>query len=363
MSTESVTEEPSSTPPETESPSSGAPVPSVSENREAIPMVTRLKYTVLPASRFDPTRDLGNGQYEGVMTQDTPGMVFGITPFICGKVDKERTYEFKDKAFWEGQLAALTLQQSKQPTPNPSIAMAIDKVALMLATNKLWLADLFSEAGISDLSGSWASAFSTSLDEFPTYVEPSQQIGGLPYVLKQIRWDARLPYLQPKQIEVTIGMYPKFRMNETPVEDKLVFEDGATLRNRQARELELNKRIVDMGKLVVDLERIVSLLALPQTEETLRDLEAYNPQYVKHPDLVGMIASQRDAIENANREAASLLSLRFGVLSKLMGHANVTGTIKQLCMAGFKLLTLHDPEWAGLSLATMDALFQLPDVS
>lgn len=334
----------------------------MSEIRQALPYVSRIKYTVRTSTRLDPIRDLEDGRTLMAVNADLPGLVIVVVPFLTPTLPMDpEIYEFKRKSFYQDELAALKAIES----PSEEQLKAIQIVENLLETHKLWEEDLLEKAGIENLSQEWAPAFSEALDEFPEWKEPETQIGGLPVSIYQNRWDAQLPWVGEKKIEVTIGAYKNNDLRLKPTEQVLIFEDGATKRRREAELASIQKDLEATTKVIALLPEIDALRKSTTTEnKTL--LEA---RYSEYPVLRGQkdldefkaLLENQKTMQTQNLER--LQSATYGSLPKILSNSKVLASSQKIVFAGLASLKESNPFYANLDMALVASRYSLPDVS
>lgn len=332
----------------------------MSEVRDGMPYVSRLKYTIRATGRLDPVRELEDGRTMYQRAVDLPGLMITVTPYLPGGLQaKDSNYEFKSKAFWEAQLATL----NAKPELNAQDLRAVQLVQNLLATNKLWFEDVLVASGLGDLEAMWAQAFSDSLDGFPTWKEPATRAGGLPIYIPQLQWDATIPWVGNRQVEVKMGLFRKADFSDEPVQTSLLFEDGASKRARQQQIDSLANAIVQRNLDITGVDRIITLLAATQTPEVAAELATFNPQLVNNPDLASVRKSMVSDRDNVVRSKTEMESKSFGSLIELLSHEAVMNSVQALIMGAFTVLKQQDPDWTDVDLQAVAANFALPDLT
>lgn len=332
----------------------------MSEVRDGMPYVSRLKYTIRNTSKLDFVRELEDGRSVYQRGVDLPGLLITVTPYLAsGLQAADSSYEFKSKAFWEAQLAGL--QAIEAPTTQDT--RAIQLVENLLATNKLWLEDVLMAAGIADLESAWGQAFSDSLDGFPQWAEPAQRLGGLPIRISQLQWDVKIPWEGLRQVEVKMGIFRKADFSDEPKQTSLVFEDGESKRARQRQVDDMTAAISRTNADIVGIERVIELLAASPTPESQAELATFNQQIVNNPDLPAYLASVKSDRDNRIRVRDELANKTFGDLATLIAHPSAGSTTMGLVMGAFSVLKVEDEDWTDVDLAVLQAAFALPDLT
>lgn len=341
------------------------------EVRQALPYVSHLK--IVKRANLQPVtvKDQQGNDVPALM-QNQPSIQVEITMYIVS-VDTTTTpptvltekafstpYIFNSKLF----LLKILADINKIANPSPQLLDNKKMVEDRLADEKLWLEDILEKAGIPTLEGLWSDAFSDSLDQFPMWKESAAIISGVKVYSRQLEWDARLSYENPKSVTVTMGIYSTKECEEMQPERKtLTFEDGPSKRQREAQLSQLNTVISDRTAAIAAIDAIKVAKALPAGQERTNTLAQYNQQLVNHADLDGLRAQTAQELEGYKAQKSQASSVTYGSIAELVSVPSIANSMKPLVVDGI-IATLKGilPEWSDLDMEVVGARFALPSV-
>lgn len=291
---------------------------------------------------------------------DYPGVVAEITPYVGELPMPTVVFEFRQKQFmqdWLDNLNALTSKTQEDERGITAIQEMLNK------PNAVWLEDVLAVAEIEDLEATFEAAYDDALNEFPELAATEGTFSGIPYDLRPLQWDAKLPWNGEKAITLKSGFFESGSSDESRhviIESK--FEAGETKRTRLSNLASKALRIADEQKTLDGLNRIKQLKAGPQTPEVLEELAGYNPELVAKESLDDEINLQTQQIASLQREKSDLERVSYGTLADLLANASVADVVKKLSAGIFATLKQKVPAWANLDLAFVASKYSLPPV-
>ena len=201
-----------------------------------------------PTNVWKPEGYNQQGQEVGRVNTELPGIEVEVTPYITGSDVKgpASQHRFPGKKFLQDGLAELKAIEN----PNAQVTQAISNLETTLSEpGVIWAEDVLSAAQLGSLENLWDDIFSDALDQFPTWKEPEALTPGSKLALKQMQWDARLPYESAKLLQLRVGMYRTKKVDGVLVEvgeptvKGLDFEDAATKAQRIGYNNQIQSRI------------------------------------------------------------------------------------------------------------------------
>lgn len=299
------------------------------ELRSALPYVSHLKVTKRPTNKWVPTGRRSAEGDEYVQDRDLPGIECEITPYVISVVGTEENprevsvkgpatqFRFPSKAFLEAGLASLEALPVKTEQDTQAIAALTATIA---RTNVIWVEDVLAAVGLPGLDDLWATVYSDALDEFPTWRESENPVQGIPLVIKEMQWDARIPSESAKSIQLKIGVYPGKRVVvdgvETVVADEsrtpelytLNFEDAQTKQQRLNRDTQIQQRITALTAQIPTLE------AGPEKAQAQAELDRFTQEQaqratIEQGELLSLVSNPS--------VASSLPALIMGIVGAL----------------------------------------------
>jgi len=224
-------------------------------------------------------------------------------------------FRFPSKMFFETALAELQALPVKTEQESSAIT---NLEATIARTDVIWVESVLMAAGLPTLDSLWKDVYSDALDEFPTWKEPEKPVNGIPLFIKEMQWDARIPYESAKSIQLKIGVFNNDEGLGVPMLHTLNFEDEQTKKQRLA----VNKQIEDrIAQLTAQLE------SLTGTQKT--QAEAEIERFTKELE-------QRQAVEQ-------------GVLLDLVSNPSVQSSMPAL------LLALIGAAYPGIDMAEVQS--------
>lgn len=293
------------------------------EVRSALPYVSHLRVTKRPTRKWEPT-GYQNQNGEDLYRQgvDLPGIECEVTPYMGSVKGPASTYRFPLKAFFETALAELQSLPQKNDQVNAAIA---NLQATIANTDTIWAESILLAGGLPTLSALWQDVFSDALDEFTEWSEPETASGGIPLYVREMQWEARIPYESAKSITLKVGLFNNDQDSGDPALYTLSFEDASTRAQREKYSTQLQQRIDQLTA------EIAALPAGPSESRTQKEQELSRYQSEK---------AQRDAVEN-------------GLMSDLLANASVQQSLPTLLLA--ILGSLRAVYWPDLDMATVQA--------
>lgn len=222
------------------------------ELRSALPYVSHLRVTKRPTQNWMPSgyqNKEGQDLYQQVM--DLPGIECEITPYMGTVKGPATQYKFPSKAFFENALADLQALPTKTEQDNSAIT---NIEATLAREDVVWVETVLMAGGLPTLEVLWNDVFSDALEEFPTWKEPEEAVGGIPLFIKEMQWDARIPFESSKSIQLKIGLYNNDEAKGVPVIHTLNFEDGQTKTQRLAYIAQIEERIAALTTQIAGME-------------------------------------------------------------------------------------------------------------
>ncbi|AMV31723.1 hypothetical protein VN12_06350 [Pirellula sp. SH-Sr6A] len=275
----------------------------MSEVRSALPYISHLRVTKRPTIKWEPIGyDAQNGEDLYRQGVDLPGIECEVTPYMGSVKGPAATYRFPLKAFFEANLAKLQAKPQKNDQDNAAIA---NLQATIANPETIWAESILLAGGLPTLTALWQDVFSDALDEFTEWSEPEVAAGGIPLYVREMQWDARIPYESAKSITLKVGLFDTEQEEGAPALYTLSFEDAATRAQREAYNAQLVQRITQLT---------AAIAGLPEgPSETRTQMEQ---------ELAGYQAekAQRDAVEN-------------GLMSDLLSNASVQQSLPTLLVA------------------------------
>lgn len=208
------------------------------ESRQALPYVSHLRITKRPTRSWQPTgytNQQGQDLYQQVT--ELPGIEIEVTPYLGEIKGPAQPFRFPSKKFFEDAKAELESKDVKTDQDTQAIA---NINATLARTDVLWCESVLEAAEVESLDGLWADVFSDLLDTFPSWNEADNSVGGIPIEIKEMQWDARVPAVGNKSIDLKVGV---FCGDKEPEVYTLSFEDSATRSQRVAFDEQLQSRI------------------------------------------------------------------------------------------------------------------------
>jgi hypothetical protein len=297
----------------------------MTEVRSALPYISHIRVTKRPTRRWEPSgyqnRD-GQDLYQQVT--DLPGIECEITPYMGTVKGPASTYRFPSRQFFEDALAELEAKASKSDQDQAAITNIL---ATLNRTDVIWTETILLAGNLPTLSSLWTEVFSDALDEFTLWKEANTAIDGIPLFVKEMQWDARIPYESSKSISLKVGLYNNDQATGTPELYTLNFEDAATKSQRESYSAQLQQRI---EQLAAELDGLPSGTVRTQKQQ---ELERFQTE-----------KSQRDAIEN-------------GLMTDLLANASVQQSLPTLLLS--ILGTLKSLYWPELDMQIVQDRLQL----
>ncbi len=299
----------------------------MAELRSSLPYVSHLRVTKRPTQNWVSSgyqNREGQDLYQQVM--DLPGIECEITPYMGTVKGPATQFKFPSKAFFEAELAKLQAKPTKTEQETAAIA---NIQATIARTDVVWVETVLMAGGLPTLDALWATVFSDALDEFPTWREVEDAVGGIPIGIKEMQWDARIPYESAKAIQLKIGMYRMKRVGTQwvidesvmPVIHTLNFEDEQTKAQRLSYNNQIQERVAQLTA------QIAAMANGPAKVQAQAELDRFTQEL-----------AQRNAVEQ-------------GVLLDLVSNPSVQASLPALIMAIIGTLrTLH---WPDLDMAVV----------
>ncbi|XZE36538.1 hypothetical protein SH501x_002117 [Pirellulaceae bacterium SH501] len=273
------------------------------EVRSALPYISHLRVTKRPTKKWEPT-GYQNQNGEDLYRQgvDLPGIECEVTPYMGTVRGPATNYRFPLKAFFETALAELESLPQKSDQVNVAIA---NLQATIANPETIWAESILLAGELPTLTALWQDVFSDALDEFTEWSEPQESSGGIPLYVREMQWDARIPYESPKSISLKVGLFNNEQDQGDPALYTLNFEDAATRSQREAYNAQLVQRITQLTT------EIAALPEGPSPTRTQKEQELANYQSEK---------AQSDAVEN-------------GLMSDLLSNVSVQQSLPTLLVA------------------------------
>ena len=291
----------------------------MTEVRSALPYISHLRVTKRPTIKWEPTGyQTQNGEDLYRQGVDLPGIECEVTPYMGTVKGPAATYRFPLKAFFETALAKLQALPTKTEQDNAAIA---NLQATIANPETIWAESILLAGGLPTLTALWQDVFSDALDEFTEWSEPETSVGGIPLYVREMQWDARIPYESAKSITLKVGLFGDEQEEGAPALYTLSFEDAATRSQREAYNAQLVQRIAQLTA------AIATLPEGPSPERTQKEQELAGYQSEK---------AQRDAVEN-------------GLMRDLLSNASVQQSLPTLLLA--ILGSLKAVYWPDLDMA------------
>lgn len=288
----------------------------MAETRTALPYVSHLKVTKRPTQNWKPNgyqNREGQDLYQQVT--DLPGIECEITPYMGSVKGPASQFRFPSKAFFETALAELNALPVKTEQDTAAIA---NLEATIARTDVVWVETVLMTGGLPTLDALWDTVYSDALDEFPTWKESDSPVNGIPLFIKEMQWDARIPFESAKSIQLKIGVFNNDQGFGVPMLHTLNFEDEQTKKQRLAYNKQIEDRI---AALTVQLETLVG----PQKAQAEAEIERFTKEL-----------AQRVAVEN-------------GVLLELVSNPSVQASLPAL------LLALIGTAYPGIDMALVQS--------
>lgn len=265
------------------------------ELRSALPYVSHLRVTKRPTQNWAPlgyqNRE-GQDLYQQVL--DLPGIECEITPYMGYVKGPATQFKFPSKAFFEAELAKLQAKPTKTEQDNAAIANVQATIARKDVT---WVETVLLAGRLPTLEALWSDVYSDALDEFPQWKEPEVVVAGIPLAIREMQWDAKIPFESEKSIELKIGVYrmkkvaDKWVVDETstPLLHTLNFEDERT----KAQRLGYDKQIEDR---IAQIQQQLESLVGPQKAQAEAEIERFTKELaqrkaVTQGTLLGLVAN------------------------------------------------------------------------
>jgi hypothetical protein len=218
-----------------------------------------------------------------------------------------------------------------------------------------------------DVVEAWTDAFDAIADQFPQTAEQpsgSGSIGPAVY-LRPDAFQANLHPDRKKSILIKVGVYSDSLYAKLQTNLHLVFEDGATKREREANVVQLNAAKVQAEATLVQVQ---DLIVLKQTSQTIP--ESVNPQFASQTveQLQGLVKQIEQEIKYREAQILELSQVITGDLSVLLGnstplHQSVMASVGALCTAILMTLKTSNPDYAGIDVQAIMSEFAIPDIS
>lgn len=219
-----------------------------------------------------------------------------------------------------------------------------------------------------DVVKAWTEAFDAIADEFPQTKEQPEGASawGPPVYLRPDAFQANLHPTQRKSVLIRVGVYSDAAYGKLQTNLHLVFEDGASKREREANIAQLQQSKIQA---TANLAQINELIALKQGNQTLPD--NVNPQFANQTveQLQGMVKQIEQEIKYRDAQIAELSQVIAGDLNKLLGgdktplQVKVLTSVGALCTAILGTLKASNPDYAGIEVAKIMSEFVVPDIS
>lgn len=304
----------------------------MTEARGTKPYISHLRITKRPTQVLTPT-DLVDQEGNPLARRETqvPGISCEIVPYLSPEIKAPAvTYNFLQKAFY---------QQAKEEleaiaTPNQREVDTLAAINALLAdTSVTWCEDILAAGGLPNLMDLWAEVFSDALNQFPGWTEGTIQ-NGIPTAVREMMWDARIPFESAKSVELNVGVYLANDPNSQPTQYKLAFEDNATRTQREQYIAQLEDAIAQRTAQIAGLQAEIAAMqegpAKEQKRQQLTQTQADKARYEQ---------------ELAQRQAVTV-----GLISTLLSNPSVQQSMPALLMA--ILMTLSAKEGWNLDQAT-----------
>lgn len=286
------------------------------EIRNATPYISHLRVTKRPTQKWHPTGyqdSQGQDLYRQV--PDLPGIECEITPYMGSVKGPSQQFRFPLKSFFETGLAELQAIEK----PNEQVKKAIANLESDLArTDVTWAETVLMAGGLPTLAALWEDVFSDALDYFSEWEETGEK-DGIPIEIKEMQWDARIPWEGNRTIDLRVGM---FAGKTEPTIHTLSFEDAASRKGRENR----------MTQIVADIDRIEAELETAEGER---------------------MTQLNQELESRNREKAQQESIERGLISDLVALPSVQSSLPTLLMS--VLGVLKQTTWPELDLESAQA--------
>lgn len=297
----------------------------MAEVRQLLPYISAISITKRPTlvRRPSPQRmPDGSEQYE--VNQELPGIKVEIVPYLGSVPGPARTYNFPLKSFFEDALEELKAIPTEQQ--GAEVQNQIAQLTKILADPKaLWVEQVMIASGIDDFTSMWSDVFSVALDSFSDWKEPeqSEEIDGLPYEVKELSWNARIPFEGSKSIDLVVGIFEE--ENTIPTHHSLSFLDKQSLEARDAR--------------ITQLEA-----AIQQREEALASLG--ENEVIRENQLKSEIAAYKNDLD-------ILEKIELGSFSTLLSHPSLQTSLPTVLMGIMGVLKQVDDRWKNLNLTVV----------
>lgn len=241
------------------------------ETRSALPYVSHLRVTKRPTQEWRPN-GYQNRERQDLYQQvtDLPGIECEITPYMGSVKGPAKQFRFPSKMFFETALAELQALPVKTEQENAAIT---NLEATIARTDVIWVESVLMAAGLPTLEGLWADVYSDALDEFQTWKEPESSINGIPLFIKEMQWDAMIPYESAKSIRLKIGVFNNDEGLGVPMLHTLNFEDEQTKKQRLAYNKQIEDRIAQLTTQLESLTGTQKTQAEAEIERFTKELE------------------------------------------------------------------------------------------
>ena len=269
------------------------------ELRYALPYISHLRVTKRPTQNFVPAGYQNkDGQDLYKQVTDLPGIECEITPYMGTVKGPATQYRFPSKTFFEEALASVIAS----PVTEQTLSSKSNIEATLARTDIIWAENVLMAGQLPVLKDLWATVFSDALDAFTTWREPTETVG-IPLEVKEMQWDAIIPYEGTKSITLKIGLYSSQTQN--PVLTMLQFEDSVARTQRLAASAQFNTRITQLTS------EIAALPSGPSSTRTQKEVE----------------------LERATTEKTTRDAIEIGILSELVSNPSVMVSLPNLLMA------------------------------
>lgn len=208
-----------------------------------------------------------------------------------------------------------------------------------------------SQIGV-DLLTSFNNVFDQVANEFPVTEDQPQGSNskGPAIYLRPERFAADLNPTGPKSVIFTAGVYSDAEMTKRSAYFELVFEDGESKRNRQARIIQLQQAVAEQQSYI---------------DETNQNWASYSDE-----QKVQLKQYAEINIPNLNKEIQNLQSQTVGHLNDLIGTSDpetslqlgVKSTVVALCASILTMAKQTIPDYADIDVQQIMQEFAIPSV-
>lgn len=303
----------------------------MSETRGTKPYISHLRITKRPTQVLQPT-DLVDQQGNQLARRSTqiPGISCEIIPYVSPEIKAPAlNYTFPQKEYYQQakeELEAITLPTQQQ----------VDTIAaintILADTSIVWCEDILTAGQLPNLMNLWNEMYSDALDQFPSWSQTSSTTG-IRTSIKEMMWDAKIPFESAKSVELNVGVYLESNPNAIPTQYKLSFEDNKTHEAREAYIAQLEDRIAQRTANIAGIQAEIAAMVEGPAKELKRQ----------------QLAQVQSEKQSAELELEQRKAVTVGLITTLLANPSVQQSLPALLMA--ILMTLSAKEGWNLNQA------------